>query len=349
MADVANWNVSPQWEPVKESAGNFVPFGSSDDTPRVTDQFADMSLEPTDGQQEAATGGTAGDQAGGHDEPFCRLCRGTGHTIAGCDVNHLFKSYNVTSELDSDEAWDALVAADEERDLDMIKEATFSYAKAVPGTTLESLEEAFRREGFNTHLIAKEQPISLAHTLVNFQGARDQKFVVTFQFSAKPRRLRQDGGWPSSPEENIERLAEAGFVVDSLVPVCRNCGEAGHTSKGCPQEKVESRAMFQIQCSLCDGIGHRARDCTAPRKQPGKPRECRICGSTDHLASDCTEKPARACRNCDSTEHESKECDQPKDWSRVTCNNCVAEGDAGNGGYDQDNGPDEAAAGDGGW
>lgn len=74
-----------------------------------------------------------------------------------------------------------------------------------------------------THLIAKEQEISDTHTIVNLQGKTDQKYIVSIQFGAKPRRAAFAEGWPKTPEENIARLAEAGFPLDGLQSKCTNC------------------------------------------------------------------------------------------------------------------------------
>ena len=74
-----------------------------------------------------------------------------------------------------------------------------------------------------TFLIAKQQEVSDTHTIVNLQGKIDQKYVVSFQFSAKPRRAKFAEGWPATPEENMTRLAEAGLPLDRMVPKCSNC------------------------------------------------------------------------------------------------------------------------------
>lgn len=97
------------------------------------------------------------------------------------------------------------------------------YAKSFPEVTLPELESTFREAKFNTYLIAKEQEISDTHTIVNLQGNDGQKFVVSFQWSSKPRRAAFAEGWPSSPEENIARLEESGFVMDGMVLKCSNC------------------------------------------------------------------------------------------------------------------------------
>lgn len=75
----------------------------------------------------------------------------------------------------------------------------------------------------NTYLIAKQQEVSDTHTIVNLQGKQDQEYVISIQFSDKPRRPKFAEGWPSSPEENMERLAAAGIPMDRMVPKCSNC------------------------------------------------------------------------------------------------------------------------------
>lgn len=141
-------------------------------------------------------------------------------------------------EKSDEEAWKALQEADKEKDLDEIKkvlpslpyplagstltslQAVFAYAKAFPSLNLAELETTFRDSGMNTYLIAKEQEISDTHTIVNLQGVKDQKFVISYQFSNKPKRAKFAEGWPTSKEENLTRLAEAGFVMDGLVIKC---------------------------------------------------------------------------------------------------------------------------------
>lgn len=97
------------------------------------------------------------------------------------------------------------------------------YAKGLPEVTFEQLEGTFRDYGMNTFIIAKEQEVCDTHTIVNLQGVPDKEFVVSFQFSDKPRRAKFAEGWPSSPEENLQRLAKAGFPMDRMVDKCSNC------------------------------------------------------------------------------------------------------------------------------
>jgi hypothetical protein len=101
--------------------------------------------------------------------------------------------------------------------------AVLTYACTFPELRFEELEETFRKAKMNTHLVAKEQQVSDTHTIMNLQGRAGQTYVVSFQFSSKPRRAKFAEGWPSTSEENMSRLGEAGFVMDSLVPKCSNC------------------------------------------------------------------------------------------------------------------------------
>lgn len=81
----------------------------------------------------------------------------------------------------------------------------------------------FRQADMNTHLIAKKQEIPGTFTIVDLQGNVGREFVVSFQFTEKPRRAKFAEGWPSSKEENLERLKNSGLPVESGVPKCRNC------------------------------------------------------------------------------------------------------------------------------
>lgn len=154
-----------------------------------------------------------------------------------------------------DDAWGAVERADKEKDVDDIKEASYSpqsqpsrryclltrltsqailtYAKAYPDLSFEELDAVFREANMNTYLIAKEQAVSDTHTIVNLQGKIDMKYAVSIQFSDKPRRAAFAEGWPKTKEENIERLAEAGFILDRMVQKCSNCGGTYWHSPDC--------------------------------------------------------------------------------------------------------------------
>lgn len=125
----------------------------------------------------------------------------------------------------------------------------------MPDLTFADMEKEFRDANMNTHLIAKEQPVSDTMTIVNLQGKKGMKYVVSFQFSDKPARPKFAAGWPSSQEENIQRLNEAGYVRDNMIPKCHNCEQMGHISKHCTEERRE-REVREIKCNNCDEVGH---------------------------------------------------------------------------------------------
>lgn len=54
----------------------------------------------------------------------CRLCKAEGHSAADCDVNRIYSMMAGMSlpQLDENAAWEALEKADNERDLDSIRE-----------------------------------------------------------------------------------------------------------------------------------------------------------------------------------------------------------------------------------
>ena len=153
------------------------------------------------------------------------LTLAAGHVATECSANRLFAAYKVNNELTAEEAWAALKNADDDKDVDEIKKCILAYAMAYSELTLYDLESSFRDAGFKTFLIAKEQAISVTHTIVNLEGKPGQKFVVSLQWADKPCRAKFAEGWPNSKEENMARLAEAGFILDGFVTKCGNCNE----------------------------------------------------------------------------------------------------------------------------
>ncbi|KAL9116604.1 MAG: hypothetical protein Q9187_006870, partial [Circinaria calcarea] len=298
---------------------------------------------------------------------ICRNCKKEGHKAMDCKENRLLDWSKIADKTPED-AWEGMKVADADRDLDDLREAVKVYVKAVPDTTYEQLERAYRQMNFQVHLIASEKEVTDTFTLVNFQGKQDCKYTVGYFFSDKPPRSFLKEGWPASPEENLVRLRDAGIPMDRGVPKCGNCDELGHIAKHCKEEKAVVDRV-EVKCVNCEEIGHRARDCTKARtdryacrncKQSGhsaaectEPRsaegvECKKCNEVGHFAKDCPTGGSRACRNCNQEGHISKECPEPKNPATVTCRNCeqmghtikrckqpaAADGGAGNSGFD---------------
>lgn len=117
-------------------------------------------------------------------------------------------------------------------------------------------------EKVNLWLISMEKELIDTFTNMDLQGKMDKKYSISVRFSDKPERPREINGWPESRDEILSRLDDAGIVVDRGLPKCYNCGELGHTSKTCTQEKVDRNAEKpKISCYNCGNEGHRIRDC----------------------------------------------------------------------------------------
>ncbi|KAL9132800.1 MAG: hypothetical protein Q9175_006028 [Cornicularia normoerica] len=274
--------------------------------------------------------------------PKCFNCKQEGHQTVECTANRVFDT-SLVADRSADDAWVALEKADEERDLDDFREAFKVYTKAASDATYDELEMAFRAQNFQTYLIATENELPKTHTYINLQGELDKTFKVGFHLSSKPKRETAKQGWPETPEENLERLKDAGLPMERGIPKCNRCDELGHTTRACPEEAVENTDKVQVKCVNCDEVGHRARDCPAPRvdkfacrncKQSGhtaaectEPRsaegvECRKCNQIGHFSRDCPTGGGNNCRNCGEEGHMSKECDKPRNPATVTCRNC---------------------------
>ncbi|KAI6955373.1 hypothetical protein KC321_g15795, partial [Hortaea werneckii] len=148
----------------------------------------------------------------------CNFCGQPGHRRVDCpnkpaetckickqEANRMFAAFQNLGiqDMSAEDAWKMLQEADKDKDVIDIKRALLSYVKAWPEVTFEELENVFRESEMNTHLIAKEQEVSDTHTIVNLAGQQDQKYVVSIQFSEKPRRAAFATGWPPSKEENL--------------------------------------------------------------------------------------------------------------------------------------------------
>lgn len=78
--------------------------------------------------------------------------------------------------------------------------------------------------GTNWRLTLQEKQSFDVYSLIDLQGQMDREYVAGFYFSDKAPRKALQSRWPTSPEENLERLANAGFPLDRGVPKCHNCG-----------------------------------------------------------------------------------------------------------------------------
>ncbi|KAJ5570007.1 uncharacterized protein N7459_009437 [Penicillium hispanicum] len=272
---------------------------------------------------------------------ICRNCKAEGHMSKDCQENRKFDLDHIADKSPED-AWKLMKIASEEMEISEFREALQVYSKAVPSATFADIEKKMREENFKIHLIALEKESEEMISLIDLQGKLDCQYVVGFFFSPNSRRMNLVPRWPSDPAENIERLSNAGLPYDRQVTKCRNCGELGHSARGCKQERIEADRV-EIKCGNCGGMGHRVRDCLQDRrnkygcrncgkddhdtKECPEPRsaanvECRKCNQMGHFAKDCPkqdDRGPRTCRNCGSEDHIARDCDNP---STMTCRNC---------------------------
>ncbi|KAL6921944.1 hypothetical protein ACHAP8_008803 [Fusarium lateritium] len=273
----------------------------------------------------------------------CENCGEEGHFRKNCEKPRKINRDHI-ADVDPETAWQKIKAAVAERDVDDAKEAVNEYIKSMHGEiTYRQLQEAFIDNGIGLWLISTERTLVQVFTNMDLQGNVDKKYTVSYRFTEQADRPREIEGWPKNREEILERLDDAGEIVDRGLPLCSNCKELGHISKYCTQEKMERADAPKIACYNCGADGHRVRDCPEPRvdknackncgqsghkvadcEEPPNPAnvECRKCNEVGHFAKDCPQGGGRACRNCGQEGHISKECDQPRDMSTVTCRNC---------------------------
>ena len=134
--------------------------------------------------------------------------------------------------MEAGDAWTALIDAAKERDLDAVRPSLRAYARAIGEEfSLAGVEQALREDNLGVFLIAKKQEIAPNMIIVDLIGNPNCEYVLSIQLSPKPRRAKLAAGWPSSPAENLERLASCGYVQDCGVPLCGNCGKLGHVRK----------------------------------------------------------------------------------------------------------------------
>lgn len=170
------------------------------------------------------------------------------------------------ADVSAETAWDKIKLAVTERDIDDAKEGVQEYVKAMQGqgqdVTYYQLQAALINQEINLWMIATERQIINVFTNMDLQGNMGKKFSISYRFSEKPERPREIEGWPETRDEILARLNDAGEVVNSGLSKCHNCGEVGHISKECSEEKGERPAT--VACYNCGGEGHRVRDCKFP-------------------------------------------------------------------------------------
>ncbi|KAI6487947.1 hypothetical protein MCOR11_008647 [Pyricularia oryzae] len=272
---------------------------------------------------------------------LCANCQEEGHSVNECENPRKIDRSDV-QDLEPAAAMAKINEAVADDDMFDAKEAIRAYVKALPNTDFVALENALRKHDVGVFLIAMELEMEETMTNMDLQGNLGKKYSVTYRFSGRCPRPRDRQAWPKDAGENLERLKEAGDMVKTLVPRCRNCDALGHDRRQCPEDPIEKQQQA-ITCFNCGETGHRVRDCTTPRvdkfackncnksghtaKECPEPRpvpedlECTKCGEIGkHWRKDCPQgAQSRACHNCGAEDHMSRDCTEPR---RMKCRNC---------------------------
>lgn len=196
-----------------------------------------------------------------------------GHTAATCKNRRKVQRAPVV-EGQAEEAWHLLEAAAREGDMEDVKEAMKMYTDALPDVTYPDLEEAFRNMNIPVYLVAIEKSVINSFTIIDLQGNIDKQYVVWIRKSPRPSRPYEAEMWPASPEENFERLKDAGVVESRGAVRCSGCGELGHTRKYCQDAVPVVTQGNVIRCDNCGEGDHRYRDCQKPSEDKNPCRNC---------------------------------------------------------------------------
>ncbi|KAL9053706.1 MAG: hypothetical protein Q9162_004580, partial [Coniocarpon cinnabarinum] len=155
----------------------------------------------------------------------CRNCDGEGHKAAECENRRLIDRSDVP-DMTKEEAWKLLEQAAADKEMSDFRRGVQALAKADPELSYVDLEKMFREKNMGLHLIARLQKpgeCPIWQTRVNLQGKQNCEYTLTYSFAGKPRRKAFAEGWPSSTEENLERLSSTGEPMEQTVLVCRRC------------------------------------------------------------------------------------------------------------------------------
>lgn len=143
-----------------------------------------------------------------------------GHVQMTCQNPRKINRDHIES-VNKDDAWSKLKSASAENDIDDMLEAVQMYIKAVPEITYPQLETALRADNIGLFIIATKREIADTFTLMDLQGNLQREWAISYRRSPKAQRGRETQNWPASPEENMERLLNAGEVVSTGVPKVR--------------------------------------------------------------------------------------------------------------------------------
>lgn len=152
------------------------------------------------------------------------LTSALGHARKECTGQQLV-NLSFVKVRDPESAWNDLVKASDEDDIDDFKIHMLEYLKSNPGISFADMERAFRGSNLRFYIFALSlDEVSYSKILIGPNGESGVKYVWCLNRSVKPRRSKAlSGRLAETPEENLIRLEKAGFLEDYLGDYCRKC------------------------------------------------------------------------------------------------------------------------------
>ncbi|KAL8671331.1 MAG: hypothetical protein Q9168_004168 [Polycauliona sp. 1 TL-2023] len=301
-----------------------------------------------------------------------------GHMLSECTNNKVFEHLEKVAVMSEEDAWNGVVRTAKEavdtRDLDEFREvydplllmprsqklttspqAILIYQKAVKEVSYEQLERSFRTNDLGIFIIAmetREGEILDTFTLIDLSGKKDCKYKVGYFFKKTAPRGKMADVWPSSEEENLVRLQDAGVPYERGIPKCLRCKGKSPTTpdeitrqlltvhplqrwdilpRHAPRKKWRSRNLRPSvrfarettrlvavpKLAWIVSLAATANECTEPRSAEGV--ECKKCNEGTSTLASALDLCSQA-----AVGHFAKDC--PTGGGSRACRNCGEEG-----------------------
>jgi hypothetical protein len=143
----------------------------------------------------------------------------------------------------------------------------------------------------------------------------------------KDSKLKEDRKDKSNDAAVKKRRPESRYFVTDLATKCFNCGQVGHVSAVCANDRVQKPCHYcalrghnafacpHLPCSACLQLGHEQRDCASnsANKSNGK-------------RASSTSNVYKGCSLCGRAGHDHHSCDTRTSLATVTCMVCASVG-----------------------